>query len=177
VRSKRLSGTSRSGEQPNARYFVDRALGSIYLPIQLRAAGFDIVVHDDVYVQNERDPWIFYECGKKGLVVVTADTAFRKSFPHMAAIALARTQVIAFANNKRTSQEKGAALIKARKSIEEALREHDKKSFIGVVGITGTFRICDESPLPARKSCHPADWQSFERVCKAAGVLALAPKH
>lgn len=175
--SKRLSSTSRSGEQPKFRYFVDRALGSIYLPQQLRKAGLDIVVHDDIYVQNERDPWIFYECGKKKLVVITADTAFMKSFPHMAAITLAKTRVIAFSNNKKTSEVKGNAFIKAQKPIERALVKHRQGYFIGVVGMAGTFRICAESPLPSRKLCYPADWESFERVCKSAGVLMLAPKH
>jgi hypothetical protein len=134
-------------------------------------------VHDDIYVQNERDPWIFYQCGKQNLIVITADTAFMKSFPHMAAIALARTRVIAFANNKRTGDVKGAAFIKAHPAIEKALREHLGSYFVGVVGIPGTFRICAESPLPSRKTCHTADWESYERVCKTAGVLALAPKH
>jgi hypothetical protein len=137
----------------------------------------DIVVHDDVYVQTERDPRIFYEAGIKRHVVITADKQFTKSFPHMAAIALAKTQVIAFAKNKGTSQQKGDALLKVRTDIEKAVREHKGQSFIGVVGIKGSFRVCDESPLPSRKTCEPADWESFERVCKAAGVLALAPKH
>jgi len=177
VQLKKRSSTSRNVRQLKFSYFVDRNLGSIYLPRQLRGAGFDIVVHDDVYVQNERDPWIFYECGIKKLVVITADTTFMKSFPHMAAIALAKTRVIAFANNKRTSDVKGAAFIKAGNAIEKALREHKRRYFIGVVGIPGTFRICAESPLPSRKTCDPADWDSYERVCKTAGVLALAPKH
>jgi hypothetical protein len=177
VRSKKPSSTSRSGEQPRFRYFVDRNLGSIYLPKQLRDARLDIVVHDDLYIQNERDPWIFYECGMKKLVVITADTLFMKSFPHMAAIALAKTRVIAFANNKRTSDVKGAAFIKARKAVEAALRKHKGSYFIGVVGLPGSFRICAESPLPSRKTCHQADWDSYERVCKSAGVLPLAPKH
>lgn len=178
MRSKKPSSTSRSEKQRNFRYFVDRALGSIYLPKQLREAGIDIVVHDDIYVQNERDPWIFYECGIKKLVVVTADTAFMKSFPHMAAIALARTRVIAFSNNKRTSEVKGDAFIKARRSIEKALRTHrGKRYFIGVVGMNGAFQIRAESPLPSRKLCDGRDWESYDRVCGTAGVLPLAPKH
>jgi hypothetical protein len=177
VPSKRPSSTSRSGGQRKFRFFVDRNLGSFYLPNQLRAAGIDIIVHDDIYVPTERDPWIFYEAGIKRRIVLTADTTFRKSFPHMAAIALAKTQVIAFAKNNRTSQEKGNAFIKARGAVEAAVRKHGAKSFIGVVGINGTFRICDESPLPSRKTCDPRDWESFERVCNVAGVLALAPKH
>jgi hypothetical protein len=136
-----------------------------------------IVVHDDVYVQNERDPWIFYQAGIQRHPVITADKKFTKSFPHMAAIALAKTQVIAFANNKGTGQQKGNALLKARADIEDAVRKHKGRSFIGVVSLKGSFRVCDESPLPSRKTCEPADWESFERVCRTAGVLSLTPKH
>lgn len=175
--SEKRSNISLNKKRPEFRYFVDRSLGSIYLPAQLRAAGMDLVVHDDVYVQTERDPWIFYECGMKKLVVITSDTLFMKSFPHMAAIALAKTRVIAFANNKAKGDAKGAAFIKARASIERALAKHRRSYFIGVVGIPGTFRICAESPLPSRKTCHPSDWISYERVCNNAGVLPLAPKH
>ena len=42
----------------------------------------DITVHDGVYQPTERDPWIFYDQGKRGLIVVTSDTSFMKSFPY-----------------------------------------------------------------------------------------------
>ena len=147
------------------------------MPLQLREAGLNIVVHDDIYQQTERDPWIFYECGLKKLIVITSDTLFMKSFPHMAAIALAHTIVIAFTNNNYKGQVRGDAFIKARGMIEAALSKHKGGYFIGVVGMTGTFRVCSESPLPSRKTCQPEDWESYERVCKTAGVLAFAPKH
>lgn len=134
-------------------------------------------MHDDVYQQTERDPLIFYESGKKGLIVVTSDTTFRKSFPHMAAIALGRTSVIAFSNNNYKGEVRGTAFLKARQSIEQALAKHKGRYFIGVVGMNGTFRICAESPMPERKTCDLRDWESYENVCKREGVLALAPKH
>jgi hypothetical protein len=134
-------------------------------------------VHDDIYQQTERDPWIFYECGKKNLVVVTSDLAFRKSFPHIAAIALARTSVIAFSNNNCKVDVRGKAFIKALSQIESALRQHRGNYFIAVVGTGGSFRICEESPMPSRKTCDLKDWSSYERVCSKEGVLALAPKH
>jgi predicted nuclease of predicted toxin-antitoxin system len=156
---------------------MDRNLGSVYLPKQLRDAGLDITVHDDVYQQTERDPWIFYECGKKKLIVITSDTLFMKSFPHMAAIALGRTSVIAFTNNNYKSQVRGSAFLKALPLIEKALHEHVGLYFIGKVGSAGAFNIRAESPLPQRKTCDLRDWQSYDRVCKQEGVLAFAPGH
>jgi hypothetical protein len=137
-----------------------------------------VLVHDDFYQQTERDPLIFYECGVKRWIVITSDTDFRKSFPHMAAISLGGTTVIAFTNNKYKSDVRGKAFIKARQSIEKAIRAHRKgRYFIGIVGTDGSFRVCDESPMPSRKTCHELDWESYEAVCQKAGVLALAPKH
>ena len=111
------------------------------------------------------------------LVVITSDTSFMKSFPHMAAIALAQTSVIAFTNNNYKSAVRGEAFIKARASIERALMKHKGKYFIGLVGMNGTFTIRAESPLPSRRLCEQSDWESYERVCRRAGVLSLAPRH
>ena len=148
----------------------------MFLPKQLRHAGFEIIVHDDVYQQTERDPLIFYQCGKQRLIVVTSDTSFRKSFPHMAAVALGHTTVIAFTQNNYKGDIRGNAFIKARSSIEQAILDHKGRYFIGVVGMNGSFRICEESPLPTRKTCDPKDWESYEQVCREEGVLALRLK-
>jgi hypothetical protein len=177
VPSRKRSNTSLNRKQRKLRYFIDRNLGSFLLPTQLRGAGLDLVVHDDIFPQTERDPWIFYQCGIQELVVITSDTAFMKSFPHMAAIALARTSVVAFTNNNYKSAVRGDAFIKARASIERAIKKHKGKYFIGVVGTNGTFSIKAESPLPSRKLCEQSDWESYERACLRAGVLSLAPKH
>jgi hypothetical protein len=94
----------------------------------------------------------------------------------MAAIALAKTRVVAFANNKAKGDVRGAAFIKARRAIEAALTMHKRSYFVGVVGLPGTFRVGAESPLPNRKTCHLNDWQSYERVCKKAGCGAWMPR-
>ena len=51
--------------------------------------------------------------------------------------------------------------------------EHRGGYFVGVVGNKGTFRISAASPRPSRKLCDARDWESYEKVCKEAGVLAL----
>lgn len=177
MRLKKPSDTSLSKKQREFRYFVDRNLGSHLLPTQLRAADVQLVVHDDIFPQTERDPWIFYQCGIQDLIVITSDTAFMKSFPHMAAISLARTSVIAFTNNKFKSEVRGNAFIKARPSIERALVEHRSEYFIGVVGTNGTFTVKAESPRPTRKLCEQRDWDSYARVCQSAGVPFHRPNY
>lgn len=141
----------------------------------------DVTIHDDLYVQTERDPWIFYECGKQSFVVITSDTEFMKSFPHMAAIALARTTVLAFSNNNYKSDVRGNAFLRALPRITAELSKHKKRKnnryFIGIVGMKGTLTVKAEAPLPYRKTCDPKDWESYARVCVAEGVLMLAPEH
>lgn len=175
--SEKQSSTTRPRprKRRNPRYFLDRNLGRVYFPADLRDAGLDVTAQDDTteYQQNERDPWLFYRCGKSGFVVVTSDLNICKSFPHMAAIALGRTTVIAFTNNNYNSDVRARAFLKALPEIEDAIYTHRKSYFIGVVGMQGTFRMVREKPLPQRKLCDPRDWDSYERVCAAEGRLAL----
>lgn len=91
----------------------------------------------------------------------------------MAAIALGKTTVITFSQNNHKSEVRGRAIIKARGAIEDSIREHAGKYFIGVVGMNGSFRVCEESPLPTRKSCDQRDWDSYDQVCREERVLAL----
>jgi hypothetical protein len=162
-------------------YFLDRNLGRIFLPAQLRKAGLDITAQDDTaeFRQTERDPWMFYMCGKRRMILVTSDLKFHKSFPHMAAIALGNTMVIAFTHNNYNSDVRGRAFIKALPQIEDAIATHRRRhrNFIGIVGMQGTFRVAQEKPLPHRATCDLRDWESYARVCAEEGVLALAPEH
>jgi predicted nuclease of predicted toxin-antitoxin system len=151
---KRRSNTSRH-KRHNHRFFLDRNLGAYELAKQLRNAGLDITVHDDIYARTERDPWIFYEQGKEGFIVVTTDKLFMKSFPHMAAIALGKTTVLYFSNNNWKSRVRGDAFLATLAAIMRALRE-PRKPFIASIGMGGTFSIVEEKPRPTRKKCDPS---------------------
>jgi hypothetical protein len=168
---KRQSNTTQSRKQRDHRFFLDRNLGSLQLPLQLRTAGINITIHDDIYARTERDPWIFYDCGKKGLIVITSDKKFTKFFPHMAAIALGKTTVLFFSNNKWHSQVRGDAFLKAHKSVIRTLNKQTE-NFIGCIRTDGTFKVVDKKPRPSRKLCDPKDWDSYRRVCQMEGVVA-----
>ncbi len=175
VRSKKPSGTSKPPKPHKYRFFLDRNLGGVELPKRLRNAGKDVVVHDDIYVPTERDPWIFYECGKKGLVVVTADKLFMKSFPHMAAIALGRTTVLSFSNNNYNGGIRATAFIDATRAIDQVFRQHMGEPFIATIGVKGTVQVNVVNPRPTRKICEMADWNSYAAVCKAEGIRPDMP--
>lgn len=73
--SKRRSATSTP--LPDPVFFLDRNLGAEKLPTQLKAAGFQVIVHQDHYRgrQDVQDPEIIAECGKNGWFLLTADSA------------------------------------------------------------------------------------------------------
>jgi hypothetical protein len=111
----------------------------------------NVTIHDDLYFQTERDPWIFYECGKAGFIAVPSDTEFMKSFPHMAAIAIARTTVLAFSNNSYKSVVRSNAFSKAMPLITAELLKHKRRRtntyLIGChVPIACEMAFCDSHP-------------------------------
>jgi hypothetical protein len=175
VRSKKLSNTSKAHKLRDRCFFVDRSLGSLELPRRLREAGISVVVHDDIYTPTERDPWIFYECGKKGLFVLTSDKLFMKSFPHMVAITLGRTSVFSFSNNNYNSRVRSDAFIAASATIERMIASHRGQPFIATIGMTGTVELNVINPRPTRKACELADWDSYVRVCKIERIRPEMP--
>ena len=128
MKSRKLSATSK--KPPSApRFLADRNLGRYLFVDSLKGSGVDITPHDDVYDQLERDPWIFYECGK-GVVVITADTLFMKYFPHMAAIELGRTKIVAFANSNSMAAMKAKAFRQRRRQSQNMLRLAERMALL-----------------------------------------------
>lgn len=177
--SKRRSGTTQTNRKPPdpTRFFLDRNLGTTKLATQLRSNGIDVVIHDDVYAQTERDPWIFYHCGVQNLVVVTSDRDFMKLFPHMAAVRLGRTTILAFTGRTYNSVIRGAAFIKCHGLIQKTIKQMNGRAFIAVIGAEGSFRVLEKDPVPTKKQCDAKDWESYEKVCHQAGILPLRPNH
>jgi len=177
VPSKRRLAISRTKKQLEHEpcFLLDRSLGRHKLALQLRAAGLDVVAGDELYPETERDPWIFYDCGKQGKVVVTADKEFMKSFPHMAAISLGNTTVIAFTSNNYNSHVRGRAFIKAKSKVYRAILRSGGVGFIASLGMEGTFSIVNASPTPSKKYCDERDWKSYERVCFSEGLAYKTP--
>jgi hypothetical protein len=110
-----------------------------------------------------------------GKIVVTSDKDFMKSFPHMAAISLGNTTVLAFTSNNYNSEIRGKAFIKAQGKIFRAIRQSNGVGFIGSVGMDGSFSIVERSPTPTKKYCDERDWKSYERVCASEGVKYEKP--
>lgn len=175
--SKRRSSTSNSPKQLESppRFLLDRNLGSLKLRAQLSADGLDVIVHDEIFDNPaERDPWIFYQCGKKGMVLVTSDKTFLKFFPHMAAIRLGKTAIFYFTQNNYNSAARGRAMLNAKDRILKIIRV-ERRPFIASISMGGQVTLVDRTPEPNRKQCDPQDWASYKRVCKEEGISPDGP--
>lgn len=100
-----------------------------------------------------------------------------KLVPHMAAVELGRTKVVAFASNKHTAAVKAKAFLLAEKRIMRAIVKSKDKGFIGVVDMGGGFRVQEPNPRAPRKRCDQKDMASYARVCDAEGILFLVEEN
>ncbi len=57
-------------------YFVDRSLGR-KIPRALKARGYDVIAHDDVFAQNTDDEHWLPEVGRRGWMILTKDDRIR----------------------------------------------------------------------------------------------------
>ena len=60
---------------------MDRSLGGRFVVTALRAAGVEVVAHDDVFGQDAPDVEWLAEAGRRGWIVLTKDSAIRRN-PH-----------------------------------------------------------------------------------------------
>ncbi|MGO9200748.1 MAG: hypothetical protein ACLQM8_09435 [Limisphaerales bacterium] len=58
-------------------FFVDRSLGRKVIPGTLRAAGAEVRVHDDFFIQDAKDEVWLAEVGRHGWIVLTKDKHIR----------------------------------------------------------------------------------------------------
>lgn len=94
-------------------YFVDRSLGGKFVAAALRAAGAEVVVHDDVFAQNATDVEWLAEAGRRGWVVLTKDSAIRRNPHEKAMFRKARVRVFALSRKDLSGQEMAELFVKA----------------------------------------------------------------
>lgn len=99
---------------------MDRNLGADDLPAILRAAGFRVEVHDDVYYgrQDVLDPDIIAHCGKNRWFLLTGDIDLLTRYSEE--IRRAALGVFCQANNHDGPKLWGPRIIAARNAIVRA---------------------------------------------------------
>ena len=75
-RSRKRSDTNYQSP-PDHVFFIDRNLGRLAFPGQLREAGLRIEIHDDHFRKDESDEAWLTVVGRKGWVVLTQDKMIR----------------------------------------------------------------------------------------------------
>lgn len=107
TRSKRQSAKpNSSAPRSDLTIFVDRSLGRRLVPEALRAAGFSVVAHDEVFEQNTPDEVWLTEAGKSGWLVISADKAIRRKPNEIDALVRnnVRTAILTSGNLSGTDQ-------------------------------------------------------------------------
>jgi len=113
-------------------FFVDRSLGRRAVAFALRDAGFEVVVHDDVFAADTDDEVWLAEAGERGWIVLMKDDRIRYRPRERAALEAARVQAFALTNASMTGEEQ-ALLFRAHAGrIERFCGEHPGPFVVGV---------------------------------------------
>ena len=105
-------------KQPELRaLFIDRCLGRIDVPNALSAAGFSVVLHDDLFRPDTQDEHWIRDVAKEGLPIITKDRAISRRPLEIEAFRSAKAYVFALIGASVTGAEQAAAITKAAKRI------------------------------------------------------------
>jgi hypothetical protein len=129
---KRLKNTQRRNEP---EFFLDRNLGREKLASLLHPT-FKIVTHRSCFGerQNVSDPEIIEFCGKKHLVLISADYDFQSMYAKE--IRAAKIAAFVVSNNHEGPNKWGPRIVSAKDEILFHLKNRNKP-FVGLISETG----------------------------------------
>lgn len=81
-------------------FFVDRSLGSRQVPAALRAAGHEVVAHDEVFGPDEGDEVWLRRAGEEGWIVLIKDDRIRYRQHEREALVEAGVQAFVLTNGE-----------------------------------------------------------------------------
>jgi PIN like domain len=113
-------------------FFVDRSLGRWAVPSALRDAGFEVVIHDDVFAADTDDDIWLAEAGARGWIVLMKDDRIRYRPRERAALEAARVQAFALTTATMTGQEQAHLLLTHAGRMERFCAEHPGPFVVGV---------------------------------------------
>lgn len=94
-------------------FFVDRSLGSKFVVEALRAAGTQVLAHDQVFAQDTPDVEWLAEAGRRGWIVLTKDAAIRRHPHEKAMFRQANVRVFALARQNLQGREMAELFVHA----------------------------------------------------------------
>jgi uncharacterized protein with PIN domain len=113
-------------------FFVDRSLGRWAVPSALRAAGFEVVAHDDVFAADTDDDIWLAEAGAQGWIVLMKDDRIRYRPRERAALEAARVQAFALTSANLTGEQQAHLLTTHANRIEQFCADHSGPFVVGV---------------------------------------------
>ena len=122
-------------------FFLDRNLGRRTVADTLRAAGLNVIVHDDCFPQAATDLEWLKEAGKNQWVVLTRDERIRYHTAEMQTLRRARVRAFVLAARKGlTAQDWADIFLKAMPKIRP-LATTQPPPFIAKVARDGTVTL------------------------------------
>ena len=104
-------------------FFVDRSLGRHTVVNALRAAGFEVVAHDDEFSQDTPDVEWLGTVARRGWIVLTKDSAIRRNPLERAAIIGSGSRVFVITNRHLIGTEMADLLVGAASRMGQLARE------------------------------------------------------
>jgi PIN like domain len=125
LRSKKPSAITRLREETT--FFLDRTIGKYQCASGLRTGGLKVVVHDEVFQQQNTpdEEWIA-RCAQEKWVIITGDIwkRGRKEAPQVSAVASGRVRVLQLATNDIPATLWAQAILKTERKILKLLKKN-----------------------------------------------------
>ena len=123
-------------------FFVDRSLGRLRVPSELRAAGWTLRTHAEVYPDRDEivaDVEWLELCGQEGWAVLSKDRRIRYRPAEIAAIRRFGVKAFVITSGNLTAKEQAARLVANAAAIEAACA--DRGPFVYSVQASRIVRI------------------------------------
>ena len=110
----------------------------------LRAAGFDIRVHDDLFPQGTQDVEWLREVGAQRWVVITRDDRIRYNQLEREAVLAAKLRFFSITSSSLTGDEAGELILSATTRISRLCHRHSKSGFIAKISRGPDVKIIEK---------------------------------
>ena len=118
-KSKKRSAASSSSQLERIAFFIDRSLGRRVVSQALRAAGEEVIIHDDRFPQDVHDRVWLREAGAKGWVVLTKDSKIRYRQNEIAELLSARVRSFVLVSRNLLGSEMARIFVKALPAMKK----------------------------------------------------------
>ena len=122
-------------------FFVDRSLGARTVATALRAAGRDVVVHDDTFPPGTPDTEWLAQAGANSWTVLTKDDRLRYRPAEKQALLQAGVHVVVLTSPSLTGPEMADLCVRAAPQIEALTRRHAGQPMIATLTKGPTLRV------------------------------------